>query len=53
MSKDNLPVAMLFFTCDFKVEHYLNPTNCNKVLGTTFHPTVGPAAHNISIVGHL
>jgi hypothetical protein len=52
MSRDNLPVAMIFLTCDFGVERYLNPANRNKVLGTTLHPTVGSVAHNLSTTGH-
>lgn len=52
MSRDNLSVAMIFPTCDFVVECYLNPANRNKVLGTTLHPTVGSIAQNLATTGH-
>lgn len=53
MSRNNLPVAMIFLTCDFRFERYLNPANCNKVLGTSLHPTVGSIAQNVAITDHL
>lgn len=52
MSKNNFPVKMIFLTCDFRVERYLNPANHNKVLGMTLHPTVGSVAYNISTTSH-
>ena len=52
MSRDNLHVAMIILTCDFGVEHYLNPANRNKVLRTTLHPTVGSIAQNLATTGH-
>jgi len=52
MSRDNLSVAMIFFTYDFGVERYLNPANRNKVLGTTLHPTIGSVAQNLATTGH-
>ena len=52
MSKDDLPVMVIFLTWDSKVERYLNPANYNKVLGTTLHPTVGSAVCDLSTTGH-
>ena len=52
MIRDNLPVAMMFLTYDFRVERYLNSAKCNKVLGTTLHPTVGSIAQNLATTGH-
>ena len=52
MSIDNLPVALIFLTCDFEVKCYLNPANCNKVLGMTLHPSVGSVAQNLATTGH-
>ena len=52
MSRDNLLLVMMFLTCDFGVERYLNSANYNKVLGTTLHPTVGSIAQNLATNGH-
>ena len=45
-------MAIIFLTCDFGIEHYLNPANRNKVLGTTLHPIVDSVAQNLSTTGH-
>ena len=52
MGRDYLLVAMMLLTCDFRVERYLNSTNCNKVLGMNLHPNIGSVAQNLATTSH-
>ncbi len=52
MSRDNLPVVLMFLTCDSRAERYLNFANYNNVLGMTLHPTIGSIAQNLATTSH-